>query len=101
MHHAARVEALGCGKFLPPHPSFTDTGGRLEETVQAVRAALEDLPALRSKCQEWQAKLQDANMVEGVPVAVDTIRRLIASAVMFRARPGEIGVAPASPGSSE
>lgn len=79
--------ALGCGKLLPPHGPFIEKSERLDEAVVTVPSALQSLLMLRQGCQEWRQKLDGTEMVEGVPVAVDTVRRLIASVVLARWNP--------------
>lgn len=91
LHHAARIETMGCGRCLAPHAPFRSKTNKVDETAHAVSGILTELPKMQQSCREWQTKLVDNATVEGVPVAVDTLRRLIASVVMHRARPRHEG----------
>lgn len=93
LYHGARMEALGCGKLLAPQLSFRDsaqTQEQLAETAKAVRDCLVGVPETKRRCQEWKLKLEDSGTTEGVPIAVDTVRRLVASVIMSREGPKPI-----------
>ena len=81
---------MGCGTLLAPYGAFREKSGRVEEVVSAVKSSLEALPSLKSVCEEWKTKFNGAGTVEGVSIAMDTVRRLIASEVMSRTQSDDV-----------
>jgi hypothetical protein len=76
---------MGCGTFGALHARFAKATPGLSAVVKAARKALHASPKFKQACLEAKAVLQDRGQTEGVPVAVDTARRLIASMFMEKA----------------
>lgn len=78
---------MGCGIVLLPHGPFIEKSKILDDAAEAVQSSLRSLSKFKKACGAWKAKLDGAETVEGVSVAVDTVRRLIASVVLARWNP--------------
>lgn len=84
LFHGRRIDTIGCGRLLRPRVRIDEDmqAPWTVEVVDAVRTMLEDISSFKETCLSWQKRLEGSRDVEGVPVAVDTLRRLIAKILL-------------------
>lgn len=56
------------------------------EVVSAVQDLLRNREEFEQTCLDWKEKFEKGVKVEGVPIAVDALRRLVAAAVVEKDR---------------
>lgn len=93
VHHGARIASIGCGTFLRPLPRFDSNVSRkvVLEVASAVKMALLERADSTQACELWKNRPSSSlgidwhdGVEEAVPAAVDTLRRLVAAAVVAK-----------------
>lgn len=101
LHHGGRIEFMGCGRLVKPSARFNADVKPVftSEVVDLVRDMLCQKDMFAEGCLKWQEKFDSLGDAEGVPVAIDTLRRIIAKIVLSkRSRESNgSGFEPASP----
>lgn len=84
--HGARVASIGCGSWIRPHDRLDEHAdpAMVAEVMLAVNDALQNRNVRKPTCLQWQTKITQGIVKDGVPVAVDTLRRLVAAAVVAK-----------------
>lgn len=84
---------MGCGRLVKPvlrfdedmDPTFTS------RVVNLVRDMLRGKDSLTEACLRWQKKFEGLGDAEGVPVAVDALRRILAKILLDKPSGGNAG----------
>ena len=79
IRQGSKVFSLGCGTLLRPRAKLNNQYFDLIETVQNM---LQNYTDFKGKCTEWCKKLESIGTGEGLCLAVEGLRRLIAGVVI-------------------